>query len=265
MSYRNRDRSFRIQIAEENRIYHFPSIMKRYPNEIAQSKENTRLYKDVRTLEVKLPEPTETKVEVRSQDTLEAAWAEVEQGFSPLVLNMASDRRPGGGYKKGSMAQEEELFRRTSLALSLEHNPALPYPLQLYNTIYTPKVLVFRSTASENYGVYKWNNCCWVDIISVAALRNPKLINGSTYTNQDLNIMSEKIRGIFKVGIDQGHDCLLLSALGCGAFYNPPEQVASIFKKVMKEFEGSFKKVVFSILDRNGYNFRTFKRILLDE
>lgn len=36
------------------------------------------------------------------------------------LLNMASAKRPGGGYKTGSGAQEENLFRRTSLAFSLE-------------------------------------------------------------------------------------------------------------------------------------------------
>ncbi|KAG2378702.1 hypothetical protein C9374_007850 [Naegleria lovaniensis] len=40
--------------------------------------------------------------------------------FKLALLNMASSKRPGGGYREGAGSQEENLFRRTSLAFSLE-------------------------------------------------------------------------------------------------------------------------------------------------
>ena len=44
-----------------------------------------------------------------------------------LVLNLANPVHPGGGVRKGSRAQEEDLCRKSSLLLSLESVNALPY------------------------------------------------------------------------------------------------------------------------------------------
>ena len=44
-----------------------------------------------------------------------------------LVLNLANPVHPGGGVRKGSKAQEEDLCRKSSLLVSLESRNALPY------------------------------------------------------------------------------------------------------------------------------------------
>ena len=57
------------------------------------------------------------------QDTLDAAAALISAlGSSDgvLVLAMGNPDSPGGGWRSGSAAQEEELFRRTSLAMALD-------------------------------------------------------------------------------------------------------------------------------------------------
>ncbi|CAF5223448.1 unnamed protein product, partial [Rotaria magnacalcarata] len=66
------------------------------------------------------------------------------------------------------------------------------------------------------------------------------------------------------------HDCLILSALGCGAFKNPPTHVASIFKSVIQQYAGYFKTIHFAIVDDHNTgnqhnpdgNYLPFKRIL---
>jgi len=53
-------------------------------------------------------------------DCIDAAVELVKKyGLNPLVLNMASATTPGGGYKNGAGAQEENLFRRTNLLSTL--------------------------------------------------------------------------------------------------------------------------------------------------
>lgn len=61
----------------------------------------------------------------------------------------------------------------------------------------------------------------------------------------------EKIRAILRIGKAEGHDSLILSAFGCGAFANPPEHMAELFRDVFAEaeFQDSFWLVVFAIIN----------------
>ena len=70
-----------------------------------------------------------------------------------LVHNLASPVHPGGGVRKGSRAQEEELCRNSSLLLSLEsreakryyeYNKSLPTYMGSDAIIISPKVEVIR-------------------------------------------------------------------------------------------------------------------------
>ena len=51
-----------------------------------------------------------------------------------------------------------------------------------------------------------------------------------------------------------GHDSLVLSAFGCGAFQNPPDHIARLFKEVIEDYKGHFKMVAFAILDDHNAN-----------
>ena len=44
---------------------------------------------------------------------------------------------------------------------------------------------------------------------------------------------------MFRVGLDQGHDSIILGAWGCGAFKNPVDVMASLFKEVSEEERAS--------------------------
>lgn len=59
------------------------------------------------------------------------------------------------------------------------------------------------------------------------------------------------MRTIFRIALANNNDSLVLGAMGCGAFRNPPAHVARIFHEVMDEaeFKNRFKKIVFAILD----------------
>jgi uncharacterized protein (TIGR02452 family) len=69
----------------------------------------------------------------------------------------------------------------------------------------------------------------------------------------DADLTLDKIRTIFRIGKAHLHDSLVLSALGCGAFANPPVHIAKLFHQVMEEdeFRDVFKLIDFAILD--GY------------
>ena len=70
---------------------------------------------------------------------------------------------------------------------------------------------------------------------------------------------------MLRVAAREGKKNLVLSALGCGAFRNPPKAVAKLLKEVLKEkeFGGRFEGIWFSIMDRKGSrNYDIFRKVL---
>ena len=74
-------------------------------------------------------------VEVVNSDTLDLAQQYAEEGHRVLVLNMASDYKPGGGVRSGKTAQEECLFRRSNAHMT---HPEEWYPLGPTHIVYSP-------------------------------------------------------------------------------------------------------------------------------
>ena len=196
-----------------------------------------------------------TKIYVENIDTLEKAK---EFGPRCVVLNMASRRNPGGGVANGSRAQEEELCRRSNLLLSLYsfsgqgkmfkfQQPKKEYPIPMYGGIYSPSVCVYREP--KTYRTMEKPFMC--SVISVPGINRPELNEQGEMGERDLKLLRAKIRTILRIAATHGHTKLVLGALGCGAFQNPPAQVAQAFKSVLgeKEFKGLFEEICFAILE----------------
>ena len=64
------------------------------------------------------------------------------------VLNLASERSPGGGWQNGALAQEECLCYRSSLYLSLDRKL---YPIPALSAIYSPNVVIIREAMSKGH------------------------------------------------------------------------------------------------------------------
>ena len=205
------------------------------------------------------PRPT-----LHNADTLDVAQGLVNQSKKPLVMNMASEFCPGGGWRKGSVAQEESLFYRSTYAQSLDSRYgkcAIRYPLDWDQLVYSPNVLVFQD---HDYGILDYADAWKVDFVAVAGLRRPEVTSQGKLTASDARKLKEKIRAVFWLAKQTHHDCVVLGALGCGAFHNPPEHVAEIFREVLGEPCASNLEVHFAIYSRNNdKNFRVFQRILL--
>lgn len=118
--------------------------------------------------------------------------------------------------------------------------------------IYAPRLTIFRS--SEATGYYLLDHPCQMHMITVAAYAYPRLsrINGLLRLQDSMiEPAKEKIRAILRIGKAEGHDSLIMSAFGCGAFANPPEHMAELFRDVFAEaeFQDSFRLVVFAIIN----------------
>jgi len=226
----------------------------------------------------------DTKFSVIEADCLEAAELLIKAGFNPCVLNMASRQNPGGGVLTGAGAQEENLFRRSNLFASLYQFAGYAaqygivkndkqYPLDRnYGGMYSQNATVFRSSESSGYALL--DVPFQTSVVSVSAINRPELIDISGQLRIAQHLIEpakEKMRTILRIAGKRNHNALVLSAFGCGAFCNPPEHIAMLFKDVFAEteFDSRFALVVFAIIgDHNSNrahnpngNFEPFRKI----
>jgi len=262
------------------------------------------------------------------------------------VLNMASEKNPGGGWLGGSTAQEEALCYRSTLAASL--NKAKFYPIPARAGLYTRDVVVLREEMGKGHGLLdgvkeergedvgaKRARLPVVSVVSVAGLRHPAvkgagdievgqgsvtvdieegqqegaqggaaeenevgnvqdLEAGSETTKRkwdgkgkgkgkkikvkkadgplifanpsDRELTKDKMRLCLRIAANQGHTMVVLGALGCGAFKNPPGEVVACWSEVLSESEfggGWFAEIWFAVLDRRREgNFEIFETAL---
>ena len=224
---------------------------------------NTKMYRSEQTPPV-LNRYEKTEYKVLAQDCLATAKTFVEQKEGKVaVLNMASRKNPGGGVYGGAGAQEEYCFRCSDYFRSLyqfvDYGGAYgvarshkSYPMDRnYGGIYSPNVTVFRGTEEEGYPFIEkpWQ----VNFIAVAGINNPDTVtleDGREWLTEPMAAGTKnKLRTILNIAIDNEIDILVLGAIGCGAFHNPPHHVALLFKEIFAEpaYRRAFKKVVFAI------------------
>ena len=211
--------------------------------------------------------PVQTEVRVENDDCVVVAKRLIDEGYNPAMLNLADLYTPGGLVEYGSGAQEENLCRRSNLILSLyqfsqariRQYPDLglvqhadQYPMDERNGgVYSGIVTFFRGPESE--GSLLEETPYNIPVISVAALSGPRIGSDGMMLTQETEITLEKMRTIFRIGMANFHDSLVLSAMGCGAFANPPAHIAKLFHQVIEEdeFKNAFRLIDFAILD--GY------------
>lgn len=214
------------------------------------------------------PNVAKASVNILNDDCIDVAADLVRQGFNPVMLNMASRRCPGGGVLNGARAQEETLFRRSNLCVSLyqfdEYRANLlgilpnkkRYPMSCETAgIYSGRVTFFRKGNRDDYAFMDKPFECAV--ISAAAISHPELTSDGRLVDWAAQATAEKIRNILRIGLAHGHDAIVLGAWGCGAFRNPPGHIAELFKAVISEIEFARKYhlISFAIIeDHNSHN-----------
>ena len=214
-------------------------------HEVEKPKSQT-FYRTLKPTERGLKFNYPSKIYVEEIDTLQKAK---ELGPECVILNMASSFKPGGGVIKGAKAQEEDLCRRSNLYPSLLYFED-KYPIPKFGGIYTKDIQVFRSVGQYNL-LHEPFFCSCISFPGI------KLEDPANIGNEEkfmINLKG-KIRGILRIAVLKKHGKLVLGALGCGAYKNPPDLVAKAFKEVLeeKEFEGRFEEICFAILpDRKG-------------
>lgn len=181
------------------------------------------------------------------QDTLEAA----SHLHNPVALNLANAFNPGGGWLQLCGAQEESLFHRSGLS---KHLLSKFYPLKWAEVLYAGDVPVWFGPESKGYPEIR--QIC--SFIACAATDHPVLTSTGRLPKNEVELLASKIHLVMHVAHIKGHKNIILGALGCGAFRNPAQQVAEIFKTVLKHWD-VFDQIVFAVL---GDNLHVYNKVL---
>lgn len=225
---------------------------------------------DGSTNKINLDGPT-TNVVISQKRTYEAASS--YKGKKIAVLNFANNHNVGGSpFYAG--AQEESLCRTSSLypCILNEEKTFYKYHTKLYeqgkldnrgngDLIYSPNVLVFKSDESAPK-MLNSEDRFFVDIITLAAPQFSSVKEAGNFYKEKIK---PRLRKVFEVAKENRVEVLILGAWGCGAFHNPTQEVAEVFKELCSEYK--FDTIEFAIYCRNyeTKNYEIFKRVFEEE
>lgn len=187
-------------------------------------------------------------IEVTNESTLAAA-RRLGPGTAALVF--ASARNPGGGFRTGARAQEEDIARSSAL------HPCLAAVPEFYlqhrrdtdlrysdRVIYSPAVPVFRDDAGDLLDRAYGLGMLTAAAPNLLAVRRQQPDRVDTVAA----VVHRRALRVLQVAAAHGHRRLVLGAWGCGVFGNDPTVVAGAFGAALRQVP-YFDHLAFAVLD----------------
>lgn len=193
-------------------------------------------------------------IEVTAEDVVSCSERLIvkENHENCVILNFANGVFPGGGWAYNAMAQEECIMRVSGGYASIISKPEFyiknsdDYAVSTDALIYSPNVPFFKNSQNEVLD-YPF---------TISMITSPAVIANeySSHEQEVYRIMEERCRKIIYLAIQQGDTNIALGAFGCGAFGNDPNQIATIFKKILitEGYRTYFDYIVFPIPEYHG-------------
>ena len=198
-------------------------------------------------LEEPAPEPARVTV---VDATATQAVLENGRGYAQFcdlaLLDFASFVNPGGGYIRGSLAQEEQLCADSFLYNVLKEKRSWYQENRRRNInceLYRNRALVVPAVRFERGKMH-----AYADVLVVAA-PNAKRARDE-YGIKDERIetaLRDRIRFALALCDEIGRTKLVAGAFGCGNFGCPTETVAEIFREELASGEWGMREVVFAV------------------
>lgn len=192
-----------------------------------------------------------------SDDSSDSSDASDNPPQNLCALNFASAKNPGGGFLKGSDAQEECLARCSGLYTCIQDSPMYQYNntynnqcLYSHYIVYSPGVPVFRD--DKEYELLDESYC--VSFLTVPA-PNAGEARARGVPNDVINsTLVERMDRLLSVAAHNGVDVLVLGAWGCGVFQNDLKLVTKHFLELIDgKYSGFFRRVVFPMVSEEDY------------
>ncbi|MFI5916751.1 TIGR02452 family protein [Dactylosporangium sp. NPDC051541] len=208
----------------------------------------TRLYPPGEPLPPPPPPGPPPRISVTAESTLAAGHRLARDG-DVAALVFASAKHPGGGFRTGARAQEEDLARASALFSCLNAVPrfytqhrARSDNLYTDSVILSPGVPVFRDDDGRLL-----ETPYHVSFLTAAAPNRGAL--PAARAARVAAVLAARARRVLAVAAAGHHRRLVLGAWGCGVFRNDPPTVAAAFADALTASAGCFDEVVFAVLD----------------
>jgi len=198
----------------------------------------------------KPPAPYSTTAHFVKADAIDTGLFLIEKkGVNPLVVIPADPKNLAGGFA-GSSSLEEQFYRRTTALAALEGD--FKYDVPTKGGIYLPSVQVFRDGEGRTgYQLAKAPRK--MAFLLASSIEKPKYeAKGRSYVlgDDDRALLEAKLSAILSIGIEKGHDAIVVSAFGCGFNQAPPQAVAAVFRDLLTgKFSNTYKHVTFAIIE----------------
>lgn len=200
-------------------------------------------------------------------------------GVCFAVLNMANAYVPGGAYVEGAAAQEENMYRRTDCHFHIgneeydadldRYRPAVTRLLlakegRVYLDVASPRVCIRGSENRSRSDLgYRWLPDDEVFPFYELRASAQDLRDGSPFDPEEARWrIAAQLDTLRQYGIRHA----VLGAFGCGAFRNPGEKVARLYKEEIEKRRNDFSVIAFAIF-ASGYgpdNYAAFANAFSD-
>jgi uncharacterized protein (TIGR02452 family) len=212
------------------------------------------------------------RIELVDESTLDGIRQLNEDGGGRVAaLNFASARNPGGGFLRGTEAQEESLARSSGLHASLLRAPEYyEYHRAQASGLYTDRVIW-----SPDCPVIRDANGVLLEYLHLASFLTCAAPNAGVilerYPEESRAVEAafrQRAERVLAVAAAEGCGQLVLGAWGCGVFRNDPAMVAATFRELLVDagWRLRFERIRFSVLDttRDRQVFRAFLSAFAD-
>jgi hypothetical protein len=196
------------------------------------------------------------------------------------ALNMANAFVPGGAYVQGAAAQEENMFRRTDCHFHVgpgEYDASLDrYVPEMTSLLSAEKGRVYLDSTHPRVCIRGPEDRSRPDL-GYAWLPDDEVfpffeLRAAAQDLRDASRFSEsnarqRIAAQLDTLVDQEVDHAVLGAFGCGAFLNPAQRVAEIYRDEIQKRQHNFCVIAFAIYNA-GYgpdNYTPFQQVFSDQ
>jgi len=176
------------------------------------------------------------------------------------ILNFASAKYPGGGVRYGSIAQEEDICRNTTLYFYMQNYE---------NDYYKPGKFAGTDYLLDDFVIYSKNVPTVRPDLTLGATNDYitsaapdlRMATPETFSKRDLSrTWVKRVMLVLGAAAKNGKKELVLGPWGCGVFRNDPDQVAHCFSLILGQYGRSFEKITF--LAPDDTNYAQFSRFL---